>query len=106
MQHAMQHGQPSGLQRVAQLLSGHQLAAAAVLAASMGDVRLASLIAQVTHQLTVNLIHGGVSAGRTGLCNWTMPITWDFSVSACALCMHPYKVSVVQSCTCLMLVEH
>ena len=52
MQHAMQHGQPSGLQRVAQLLCGHQTAAAAVLAASMGDVRLASLIAQVSHSLT------------------------------------------------------
>ena len=48
MQQALQNSQPSGLQRIAQLLSGHQIAAAAVLAASIGDVRLASLIAQVT----------------------------------------------------------
>lgn len=48
MQQAMQQNQLSGLQRVAQLLSGHQTAAAAVLAASIGNVRLASLIAQVS----------------------------------------------------------
>lgn len=50
MQHATQHN-PSSLQHVAQLLSGHQTTAAAVLAASMGDVRLASLLAQVSHCL-------------------------------------------------------
>lgn len=48
MQHALQHSQPCGFQRVAQLLSGHQTAAAAVLTASLGDVRLASLLAQVS----------------------------------------------------------
>ena len=48
MQHATQDSSP-GLWRVAQLLSGHQTAAAAVLAVSMGDVRLASLLAQVSH---------------------------------------------------------
>lgn len=48
MQHAIQHSQPSGLLRVAQLLSGHQTAAAAVFTASLGDVRLASLLAQVS----------------------------------------------------------
>lgn len=48
VQHATQNNL-SGLQHVAQLLSGHQTVAAAVLAVSMGDVRLASLLAQVSH---------------------------------------------------------
>ena len=52
MQRAMHHDCPSGLERVAQLLSGHQTAAAAVVAASLGDVRLATLVAQVCPQLT------------------------------------------------------
>lgn len=47
VQHATQNNL-SGLQHVAQLLSGHQTVAAAVLAVSMGDVRLASLLAQVS----------------------------------------------------------
>ena len=47
MQDALRCSSQSGLGRVAQLLSGHQTAAAAVLAASMGDVRLATLLAQV-----------------------------------------------------------
>lgn len=53
MQHATNNN-PSGLQHVAQLLSGHQTVAAAVLAVSMGDVRLASLLAQVSHFLQCN----------------------------------------------------
>lgn len=51
MQDASQDRSP-GSRCIAQLLSGHQTAAAAVLAASMGDVRLASLLAQVSHCLS------------------------------------------------------
>ena len=47
MQAGLHSNRPSGLQQIASLLSGHQTAAAAVVAASMGDVRLATLISQV-----------------------------------------------------------
>ncbi|KAA6423558.1 MAG: nuclear pore complex Nup98-Nup96-like, partial [Trebouxia sp. A1-2] len=43
---ANHHSRLSGIQHVAQLLSGHQTAAATILAASMGDVRLATLVSQ------------------------------------------------------------
>ena len=49
MQAGLHSNHPSGLQQIASLLSGHQTAAAAVVAASMGDVRLATLISQVIH---------------------------------------------------------
>ena len=64
MQHTIQRSQPSGLQHVAQLLSGHQTVAAAVLAASMGDVRLASLLAQVSHSLPSPQGHCTVHASQ------------------------------------------
>ena len=42
---------------IAQLLSGRQVAAAAVLAASAGNVRLASLIAQVCRLTSSHLVY-------------------------------------------------
>ena len=51
MERAKHHSRLSGLQHVAQLLSGHQTAAATILAASMGDVRLATLVSQVRNTL-------------------------------------------------------
>lgn len=48
---ANHHSRLSGIQHVAQLLSGHQTAAATILAASMGDVRLATLVSQVCNIL-------------------------------------------------------
>jgi hypothetical protein len=51
MERAKHHSSLSGLQHVAQLLSGHQTAAATIMAASMGDVRLATLVSQVCNTL-------------------------------------------------------
>ncbi len=52
----MHQNRPTGLGQVAQLLSGHQTAAATIMAASMGDVRLATLISQV-RMLCVSFRH-------------------------------------------------
>lgn len=48
MEHALQQ-RKSLPEKLSQLLSGQQLSAAVALASAMGDVRLASLISQVTH---------------------------------------------------------
>ena len=53
MERAKHRSRLSGLQHVAQLLSCHQTAAATILAASMGDVRLATLVSQVCHLVTL-----------------------------------------------------
>lgn len=76
------HSRLSGLQHVAQLLSSHETAAATILAASMGDVRLATLVSQVCNtlqvstgvlstQTAVKLLHLGLlSAAKCQQCIW------------------------------------
>lgn len=61
MSKALQNSSADAFTCVAQLLSGRQAAAAAVVAASSGNVRLASLIAQVCLQLPWLGLHTAVS---------------------------------------------